>query len=34
MDILAGLDKPTTLLKFLHHAHLSTAGAEWSESQI
>jgi hypothetical protein len=34
MDILAGSDTSTTLLKFLHLAHLSTAGAEWSESQI
>ncbi len=33
MDILAGSDTSTTLLKFLHHAHLSTAGAEWSDTE-
>ena len=33
MNILAGSDRSTTLLKFLDHANLSTAGAEWSQSQ-
>jgi hypothetical protein len=28
MNILAGADRSTTLLKFSHHANLSTAGAD------
>ena len=34
INILAGSDWSTTLLKFSHHANLSVAGAEWSQSQI
>ena len=34
MNILARLDRSTTLLKFLHHANLSMASAEWSHYQI